>query len=41
MTTTAPITPPTMPPIGFEEEGGKLVGADLDVEVDYLVSLRA
>jgi hypothetical protein len=38
MTTTAPITPPTMPPIGVDEEGGKLVGADIDVEIDYLVS---
>jgi hypothetical protein len=29
-----------MPPIGVDEEGGKAVGADMDVEIDYLVSRR-
>ena len=38
MTTAAPITPPTIPPTGVDEEGGNVFGAGVDVAVDFLIS---
>jgi hypothetical protein len=34
MTTAAPITPPTIPPTGVDEEGGNAVAGGVDVTED-------